>query len=435
MAQLESIHVAERSAAVGFYPLETSGDLDPLIDAIGNSRFVLLGEASHGTHEYYTWRTAVTRRLIEEKGFSFVAVEGDWPGCYSINRFVKSYKNSGRKAADVLRKFRRWPTWLWANWEVAALAEWLRDHNRRQAEHRKAGFYGLDVYSLWESMEVMVNYLQKADPKAAKLAVDALRCFQPYGEEMDQYAWAAHEMNGSCRKQVINLLKEVRQKARHYDGDREAPLNTSMNALVIANAEDYYRNLLEFGEKTWNLRDSHMVSVLGSLMDFHGEEAKAVVWEHNTHVGDARATDMRRRGLWNVGQLVREDYPGGDVFIAGFSSYEGSVIAGREWGAPMEEMQMPPAIEESIEGYLHLQAPKNQLILLSEQSDEQFNDWHTHRAIGVVYRPEYERGNYVPTILSKRYDALLHIDKTTALHPLHLEPERLEMPDTYPFGV
>ena len=435
MAQPVSHPVAGDRLTKDHYSLETANDLNPLMEAIGDARFVLLGEASHGTHEFYTWRTAITKRLIREKGFSFVAVEGDWPDCYRINRFVKGYRQSGRKAVDVLRKFQRWPTWMWANWEVVALVEWLREHNQSQAEHNKAGFYGLDVYSLWESMDVMVGYLRKADPEAAKLAINALHCFEPYGEEMNQYAWSAHEMEGDCKKEVIRLLKTVRERSPSYDGDREAPLNASTNALVIANAENYYRSMFEFGDKTWNLRDSHMVSVLESIMNFHGDEARTIVWEHNTHVGDARATDMKTRGLWNVGQLVREDYPASDVFIVGFSSYQGTVIAGREWGAPMEKMQVPPATEGSVEHYLHQKAAENQLILLDEHRDPTFDNWKGHRAIGVVYRPEHERGNYVPTHLAKRYDALLHIDTSSALHPLHLQPSGHEMPDTYPFGI
>lgn len=435
MAHLDSIADVTEQLSHNCYQLQTAGDLDPLIEAIGESRFVLLGEASHGTHEFYTWRTAITKKLIKEKGFSFIAVEGDWPDCYQINRFVKGRTMSGEKISDVLAAFKRWPTWMWANWEVAALAEWLREYNSLQTTQRKVGFYGLDVYSLWESMEVMIDYLHKTDPDTARLAINAMQCFEPYGEEMTGYAWASHQLSEDCRHQVVDLLREVRVKAPQYDGDPEAELNALVNALVIANAENYYRSMLDFGDKTWNLRDTHMVNVLDQITDFHGVGAKAVVWEHNSHVGDARATDMKRRGLLNVGQLLREANPARDVFIVGFSTYRGAVVAARKWGAPMEKMEVPPAIEGSIEHYLHQKSPANQLILLDENPEPAFHEWKGHRAIGVVYQPWSEHRNYVPTGLAQRYDALVHIDATRALHPLHLRPDKREIPDTYPFGV
>jgi erythromycin esterase len=419
----------------GYHKLRFSADLDPLLDQIGEAKYVLLGEASHGTHEYYTWRTAISKRLIQEKGFSFIAVEGDWPDCYRINRFVKGYEHAGSKASDVLKEFRRWPTWMWANWEIAALAEWMREYNQSKPLQNKVGFYGLDVYSLWESMEAMVDYLRKEDPKAALMAIDALRCFEPYEEGQD-YARAMLQLSSSCAEEVIRLLKEVRKRSHTYNHDREASLNAEMNAQVIANAEKYYRSMVSFRDDSWNLRDSHMVETLNSLMHFHGKSAKAIVWEHNTHVGDARFTDMRTEGMHNVGQLVREQHPDGkDVYIVGFSSYSGTVIAGRMWGGRMEKMVVPPAISGSIEEILHKDSAEDKLILFeTDHLKEKFGRFLGHRAIGVVYHPERERGNYVPTLLPSRYDALMYIDETEALHPLHLKPAGDQIPDTYPFG-
>jgi erythromycin esterase len=416
-------------------PLVVSPDLDPLLKKIGDAKYVLLGEASHGTHEYYTWRTEISKRLITEKGFSFIGVEGDWPDCYAINRYVKGYGEPGQTAVDVLKEFKRWPTWMWANWEIAALMEWMREYNKSRPANEKAGFYGLDVYSLWESMELIVNYLRKEDPQAARLAITALRCFEPY-EEGHDYAKAMLNLSADCTQEVVKLLELVRKRSRNYDHDPEASLNAEMNAQVIANAEAYYRSMVSFRDQSWNIRDSHMFTTLQSLMKFHGRRAKGIVWEHNTHVGDARYTEMRDEGMLNVGQLVREKYNENDgVCIVGFSSYEGSVIAGRIWGGKMERMNMPPAVPGSVEHILHAHAAKDQLLLLDNPYwKDRFQDYLGHRAIGVVYHPERERGNYVQTLLPSRYDALIYIDKTRALYPLHIKPDGSQIPETYPFG-
>jgi len=414
-------------------PLRGSRDLDQLVNAIGDARFVLLGEASHGTHEYYTWRAAITKRLISEKGFSFIAVEGDWPDCYRINRFIKGFSDAGKDTFQVLKKFDRWPSWMWANWEIAALVDWLRDYNKKI--QRKVGFYGLDVYSLWESMEVMVEYLRKEDPEAATLAVKALKCFEPYGEEGHNYAKAVLNMSARCSEEVISLLTSVRRRAPGYDHDPEASLNAEMNARVIARAEEYYRSMVSFREKSWNIRDSHMADTLTAIMDFHGPKGKVIVWEHNTHVGDARFTDMKDDGLWNVGQLVREQHGDQGVFITGFAAYQGTVIAGRYWGAEMEKMRVPSAIKGSAEQILHAQSATDRIILFNEPGvHAELDQWLGHRAIGVVYHPESERGNYVPTLLPSRYDAILYFDRTTALHPMHIKPDGGKTPETYPFG-
>jgi erythromycin esterase len=415
--------------------LKTSADLDPLLEKIRKSKYVLLGEASHGTHEYYTWRTAISKRLIAEQGFSFIAVEGDWPDCYRINRYVKGYHDAGSTAVEVLKEFKRWPTWMWANWEIAALMEWMRDYNKGKSTDKKIGFYGLDVYSLWESMDVIIHYLRKEDPDSAKLAIDALRCFEPY-EEGHDYAKALLNLSANCTNEVVKLLHAVRKRSRHYDHDPEAALNTEMNAQVIANAEEYYRSMVSFRDESWNIRDSHMVEILERIMEFHGTRAKGIVWEHNTHVGDARYTDMRGAGMLNVGQLVREKHDAKDgVFVVGFSSYEGSVIAGRFWGDEMTSMIVPPANLGSVEHILHSESTENRLIFFDNEAvSGQFNGYKGHRAIGVVYDPSAEQGNYVPTFLPLRYNALIYIDKTSALHPLHLKPDGSRIPETYPFG-
>ncbi len=418
--------------------LNNIGDLDTLIEKIGDTKYVLLGEASHGTHEYYTWRTAITKRLITEKGFSFISVEGDWPDCYRLNRYVKNYPDSGKNAYDVLREFNRWPTWMWANWETVALAEWLRKHNEQLPRNKKVGFYGLDVYSLWESLSAIINYLEKVDKPAKEVALKAFRCFEPYSDEEGQaYARATQMIPVSCRNEVVSLLKEILIRMINYNTDHEAVMNAEQNAHVIVNAERYYRAMVEGGPRSWNIRDHHMVSTLNRLMNFTGSGAKAIIWEHNTHIGDARATDMAQEGMVNVGELVREQHAAEGVFSVGFGSYEGTVIAGQKWNAPMRVTNVPKAQTGSWENMVHQAGAKNRLIFMSTDMANIFSNKPLgHRAIGVVYHPEYEHlGNYVLSYMPKRYDAFIYLDKTRALHPLHIKPDGHQMPETYPFGV
>lgn len=419
--------------------LETSRDLDPLMERIGDSRFVLLGEASHGTHEYYTWRTAITQRLVEEKGFSFVAVEGDWPDCYRLNRFVKGYKDSGLTEEEVLRKFDRWPTWMWANWEVAALLQWMKDYNNNVVKNRKVGFYGLDVYSLGESLEAILKYLDKEDPQVAQETRKVMECFESYGgTEGQAYAMATRLVPKACEKEVVKMLADITSHMSRYDSDPEMVFSTGQNAKVAVNAERYYRAMVGSGPESWNIRDRHMAETLGDLMEFHGKDtAKCVIWEHNTHIGDARATPMARSGMVNVGQLVRERYGEEDVVLVGFGSYKGSVIAGRSWGAPMEEMTVPEAPEGSWEYLLHSMNKENRLLIFDpDKNKELMSQRLNHRAIGVVYNPGADRySNYVPSRLPQRYDAFLYIDETEAVHPLHLKAHSKGVPDTYPWNL
>ena len=414
-------------------PLKTVADLDPLIERIGEAHFVLLGEASHGTSEYYQWRARLSSRLIREKGFNFVAVEGDWPDCYRVNRYVKGYPDAGNSARDVLHAFNRWPTWMWANWEIVAFAQWLRQHN--QGRSNKAGFYGLDVYSLWESMGSILNYLEKKDPQAAQKARQAYQCFEPYGEDVQSYAWSTRMVPENCEDEAIDLLLEMQQRANRYDGDPEAGFNAEQNALVIKNAEKYYRVMVHTDSGSWNVRDEHMMETLDRLMDFHRPNAKGIVWAHNTHIGDARYTDMALAGMFNIGQLAREEHEAEGVVLVGFGSHHGTVIAGTSWGAPMQRMKVPEARSGSWEDILHQNG--DQLLLFDkEKLSDEFRAPRGHRAIGVVYQSEFERrGNYVTTVLPERYDAFVYLDETEALHPLHIEPVEVNPPDTYPWGL
>ncbi len=314
-------------------PLRDPGDLDPLLDRVGDARFVLLGEASHGTAGYYTWRTEITRRLVAEKGFSFVAVEGDWPDCYRVNRCVKHGPEVSSDPREVLDSYGQWPTWMWANEEVVDLARWLREHNAGRAPEEMVGFYGLDVYSLWDSIRSVQAYLEEHDPEHVDAALAALRCFEPYREDPQRYAWATHSSPCSCADAVAELVRRLGGEKPADDArDPEAPFAAEQNALVAAGAERYYRTMILGEAESWNVRDRHMTDTLDRLVAHHGPGAKAVVWEHNTHVGDARYTDMADEGMVNVGQLVRERHGEDDVVIVGFGGHRGRVVASRRWG-------------------------------------------------------------------------------------------------------
>jgi len=422
------------------HPLRTPADLDPLLSRIGGARVVLLGEASHGTHEYYTWRATVTKRLITELGFSFVAVEGDWPDCYRVNRFVKAYPGAATDPDEALETYHRWPTWMWANEEVRDLIGWMREHNDRRPDDAKTGFYGLDVYSLWDSLHEVMGFLRKRDPGAFAAARQALQCFEPYGEDAQEYARASVFVPDSCRDEVVNLLTEVRAAAKRADGDgRDGPFVAEQNALVVKNAEAYYRAMVRSDSSSWNVRDRHMAETLDRLLAHHGPRAKAIIWEHNTHIGDARYTDMADDGMVNIGQLARDRYGEADTVLVGFGSYRGTVIAGKYWDAPWEEMTVPPGRDGSWEEVMHRASAADKLFVFRQPAAAELADWRGHRAIGVVFRPQYEHhGNYVPTVLPRRYDAFLYIDETRALRPLSGfagTDEEEGVPETYPTGV
>nr|MBA3902011.1 erythromycin esterase family protein [Bacteroidota bacterium] len=324
-------------------------------------------------------------------------------------------------------------SWMWANWEIVALAEGLKAHNETVGHDKKVGFYGLDVYGLWESLEAIVKYIEVHHSEAMESTKKAIECFEPYGE--DDYARAAQFTPQSCRNEVVAMLAEIRKSIVKYEDDTEAAFCAEQNALVAVNAEKFYRSVLSANESSWNVRDHHMMETLNRLSDFHGPNSKAIVWEHNTHVGDARATDMAEEGLFNIGQLAREHHKK-DVFIVGFGNYKGTVIAGDEWGAPMEEMEMPEAREDSWEFMLHESGEGDKLLFsddLKEIEAIKKNDI-PHRAVGVIYHPWLEKqGNYVQSRMVKRYDAFMFFDQTKAVHPLHVVPDAHKTPLTYPW--
>jgi erythromycin esterase-like protein len=417
-------------------PLESERDLDLLLDRIGDARYVLIGEASHGTSEFYQWRALLTRRLIAERGFSFVGVEGDWPDCYRVDRWVKGREAQHDSAREVLGRFERWPTWMWANEEVAEFITWVREHNEEHGA--KVGFYGLDVYSLWESMREVIAYVGVHQPDALEAAYRAFACFEPYDEDPHQYAWATRMVPESCEDEVVELLSQLRKAAPHDESDDdEARFVALLNAEIVADAERYYRTMIRADADSWNIRDTHMADTLDRLVQFHGAGTKAVVWAHNTHVGDARATSMAARGMVNIGQLARERHGTDGVVLAGFGSYDGSVVAAEFWGAPTRIMTVPPAQPLSHESVVHTAVGRDRLFVFSvAYRPGWFRLPLGHRAIGVVYDPRRERmGNYEPTLIGNRYDAFLYLDHTAALHPLHVVAAvSTAEAETYPWG-
>ncbi|HUJ16155.1 MAG TPA: erythromycin esterase family protein [Thermoanaerobaculia bacterium] len=421
-------------------------DFDPLLQLIGNARFVLIGEASHGTHEFYACRAAITRRLIAEKGFNAVAVEADWPDAYRINRFVRGLGEDS-EPVESLGDFRRFPTWMWRNADVLDFIGWLREFNDRiPRDDQKAGFYGLDLYSLYTSIEQVIGYLDKVDPDAAKRARYRYACFEHYGEDTQAYGYAASfGLTESCEKEVVGQLVDFRRKAAEYASrDGHIPPDEAFfaeqNARLVANAERYYRSMFSGRVSSWNLRDQHMAETLTTLADHLRRrayrEAKVVVWEHNSHLGDARATEMGKQGELNVGQLVRERY-GEDARLIGFTTHTGSVTAASDWDGPAERKKVRPAMEGSYELLFHDLGEGNFHLPLrgNDVAMQRLEDPMLERAIGVIYLPQSERqSHYFYASLPRQFDAVLHYDTTRAVEPLEkweLDHTR-EMPETYP---
>jgi erythromycin esterase-like protein len=404
-------------------PLRDEADLEPLLDRIGDACIVAIGEASHGTHEYYAWRAALTRCLVEDRGFAFVAVEGDWPDCYRVNRSVRLRPDADPDPRDALDAFARWPTWMWANDDVVEFCRWLRRFNAARDEDDRVGFYGIDVYSLWDSMHALVGWLQEHEPEHVDTAKQALACFEPFGEDGAEYAFASRFAPTSCEQAAVELLRSLCEERGRSEAalDREARFSAEQNAAVVVDAERYYRAMVQGSADSWNVRDVHMVDTLDRLIGHAGP--KAVVWEHNTHIGDARATDMARSGMVNVGQLLRERHGADDVVLVGLGGYRGGVVAGSAWGAQMARMRVPAARPGSLEALLHEAVGADALVVVPRGNRPAWLDRRLdHRAIGVVYRPDREKwGNYVPTVLGERYDAFLYLEDTSPVQPLHLE--------------
>jgi len=420
-------------------------DYDPLLALIGDARFVLLGEASHGTHEFYDQRAQITKRLIVEKGFTAVAVEADWPDAYRVNRYVQGTSNDS-DGEEALSGFRRFPTWMWRNADVLDFVGWLREHNEAVSPATKAGFYGLDLYSLHSSMEAVLTYLHKVDADAARRARYRYSCFDHFGEDTQAYGYAAtFGLAESCEEEVLGQLIELQQRAVAYasrDGrvaDDEF-FFAEQNARLVKNAEEYYRSMFRGRVESWNRRDAHMAETLEALaahLQSREREAKIVVWEHNSHLGDARATEIGEGGEFNVGQLVRERYPGQSVLV-GFTTHHGTVTAASNWDSPEERKRVRPALPGSYEALFHeVGIGRFMLGLRSGAPMEGLRGPRLERAIGVIYRPETERmSHYFHARLSDQFDAVLHFDETRAVEPLErIAAPSGEVAETFPTGV
>ena len=423
-------------------------DYDALIDAVGEARFVLIVEASHGTHEFYRERAQITKRLIAEKGFSAVAVEADFPDAYRINKYVRG-TGTDDDAVDSLGGFKRFPAWMWRNADVLDFIGWLRSYNDDlPASTNKVGFYGLDLYSLHTSIEAVLNYLEKVDPDGAARARERYSCFDHFGEDTQTYGYStALGLAESCEDEVISQLTELNRRAAELasrDGRvaEDEFFTAEQNARLVKNAEQYYRTMYRSDVSSWNLRDKHMVETLVSLekyLERFKRPARIVVWEHNSHLGDARATEMGLRGEWNVGQLVREIY-GEEAFLIGFTTYFGTVTAATNWGDPAARKRVRNGLAGSVESLFHSVGQKRFYLTFghNEEFDSQLRRPMLERAIGVIYRPETERqSHYFQTHLSDQFDAVIHIDETRAVEPLErtAEWERGEPLETFPFGV
>lgn len=403
-------------------PVNDTGDLDDLIKIAGSRRLVLLGEASHGTAEFYKWRAEITKRLISEKDISFIAVEGDWASVYRLNEYVKNAPGSPSSARRVLRKFDRWPEWMWGNTEIESLAEWLKEYNSKLPQDDKVGFFGMDVYGQWEAMEDLLEFTGEYMPDHHKEIRKSLQCFANYDRDEWRYARAVAGMgHPSCAgglNGVVELIREMAPLLR--EKDEKKYIRAKQNAIVMKNAEDFFRLAVTDNTASWNSRAVHMWESVMRLLNEHGNNSKAVVWAHNTHVGDAEATTMRYQNMVNIGQLSRHTLGADEVFITGFSTNTGRVNAGSSWGSAMQQMRIPEAIEGSYEN-IFSQIRHEQLYIIFDDKDRNHHElmqFRDHRAIGVVYNPRQEAGNYVPTILPLRYDAFIFIRETSPLKPV-----------------
>jgi protein-L-isoaspartate(D-aspartate) O-methyltransferase len=410
-------------------------DLNPLLARIGDARVVLIGEASHGTSEFYRMRARISRALIEKKQFDFVAIEGDWPDAARIDHFVRhrEYRPSEWVA------FARFPTWMWRNNEVREFVDWLRDHNSSIKPGLRVAFHGLDLYSMYDSIRFVLKYLDDVDPESARVARERYGCLTPWQTDPAIYGHAA--LTGiyrTCENDVIGALKDLLQKHRAYvahDGERF--LDAVQNARLVANAERYYRTMYYGSRASWNLRDNHMFATLRILLGHHGDESKGIIWAHNSHIGNAEATEMSARGEYNIGELCRREF-GPSCYAIGFGTDHGTVAAASDWGSPMQVMTVQPSHEQSYERLCHDSEAPHFMLSLRDHSAAHTKSLmkpRLERAIGVIYRPESElASHYFEAILPRQFDEYIWFDETRAVSPFKTH-EVEGFPDTYPFGV
>jgi erythromycin esterase-like protein len=434
---------AVQDAALWF---ETEMDgFPPLLEAIGDARLVLIGEASHGTHEFYRIRAELTKALIERKDFNVVAVEADWPDAYRANRWVRQASDDAG-AEQALADFTRFPRWMWRNDVVVHFLEWLYAHNALRQPTERVGFYGLDLYSLHTSIEAVLTYLRKVDPEGARRARERYGCFEDFADNSQGYGYAATlGLSPSCEREVLDQLIDLRRRAADYasrDGRvaQDEYFFAEQNARLVRNAEEYYRAMFGGRSQSWNLRDTHMMETLEALLGWTERAAgqsRTVVWAHNSHLGDARATQMGARGELNLGQLVREKY-GPAAWLIGFTTHTGSVTAAHDWDDPAERRRVRPSLPGSYERLFHESGVSRFLLMLRDGGARSaLMPERLERAIGVIYRPDTERmSHYFGACLPRQFDAVFHVDETRALDPLERwSRDEVDLPETYPSGV
>jgi len=410
-------------------------DLDPLLQRIGDARIVLLGEATHGTSEFYRMRERISQELITRKGFRFVAIEGDWPDVARLDHYVRHFEYP----PSEWTAFARFPTWMWRNNEVRSFVDWLHVHNAERVPLERIAIYGLDLYSLYTSIGLVLKYLDEVDPGSARIARQRYGCLTPWQADPATYGHAA--LTGAyrtCEKEVVQMLEDILHKRRDYAAhDGERFMDAVQNARLVTDAERYYRIMYYGSRASWNLRDTHMFETLKTLLNFHGPKAKAIVWAHNSHIGDAAATEMSARGEYNIGHLCREEF-GDGAYSIGFGTHSGTVAAASDWDGPMEVKAVRPSLAQSYERLFHETGRSRFMLQLRESVEEVRKGLakpRLERAIGVVYRPETElASHYFQAVLPVQFDEYVWFDESRAVTPF--ETKELEgLPDTYPFGL
>ena len=409
-------------------------ELDALLERIGDAKIVLLGEATHGTSEFYRMRERISQELIARKGFRFVAIEGDWPDVARLDHYVRHFEYP----PSEWTAFARFPTWMWRNNEVRSFVDWLHAHNAERAPPERVAIYGLDLYSLYTSIRSVLKYLDEVDPDSARIARQRYGCLTPWQADPATYGHAA--LTGAyrtCEKEVVRMLQDILHKQSDYAAhDGERFMDAVQNARLVTDAERYYRIMYYGSRASWNLRDNHMFETLRTLLDFHGSKAKAIVWAHNSHVGDAAATEMSARGEYNIGHLCREEF-GNSVYSIGFGTHTGTVAAASDWDGPMEVKAVLPSLKQSYERLCHETGRSQFMLPLRGRSEvrDRLARPRLERAIGVIYRPETElASHYFQAVLPEQFDEYIWFDESRAVTPF--QTKELEgLPDTYPFGL
>ncbi|MTV40644.1 erythromycin esterase family protein [Duganella radicis] len=434
-------------------PLDTSDDLDAVLDHVGDATLVLMGEASHGTREFYRLRADISKRLIVERGFDAIAVEADWPDALQVSRFVQM-TGSDQTADQALSGFQRFPQWMWRNEEVVDLLYWMRLHNQHVRDAaRRVGFFGLDLYSLHKSMRAVVHYLDQVDPEAAGRARERYSCIDHIAADPQRYGYAtAFGLREDCEDEVVRQLSELSGEAMRHMNQPGVAVSDELfyarqNARVAQNAESYYRAMFGSRDQSWNIRDTHMADTLDALRAHiaarKGSPARLIVWAHNSHLGDARATEMGQGGQLNLGQLMRERHGMEQTYLLGFTTHEGTVTAASEWDGPAELKRVRPSLPGSVEALMHQLGERTAARFLlplrgRDSVRAALPARLQERAIGVIYRPESERiSHYFHADVARQFDALIHVDRGSAIKPLEYSAHWAtdELPETYPSGL